>query len=1000
MVYIRKRAAIAGALALLIVLMTFRMPTALAESWSFIDGNGTTGLNFDTTKSASTPRMVDLNGTLYSVWSESIGSTSQIRVKKYDDATGTWVVADGGASINQNSAKNAINPWLTVYNNELYAAWEEQYSPYWQLRVKKLSGSSWVSVDGNGVEGLNIGANSNARNARLIGYNNELYVVWDEAGGDGINKLRVKKYGGSGSSWSIVDGGAGLNFSASRSAQNAKPKVWNGKLYVTWGESDGVATQVRVKAYNGTSWSWADGGGVQGLNVDKSQGVTNTGLEAYGEGAGDLYLVWSESVNYISKIRIKKYNGTSWTFAEGDASAEGINQKASDSGSLAYLYAFDGKLYAIWQEGNTAKIRVKSFDGTSWTSVDGNGAQGLNKSSTRAALFGYLASHSEASGSSLYAAFVETDGTANQVRVVKMGPSNAAPTASAVSIGGTLKVGNMLTGTYTYGDAESDAEGATTFKWYTASDAAGTGKTAIAGATTSTLALTSAEAGKYIVFEVTPVAAAGTASGTPVSYTSAAAVVDNSAPTASAVSFGGTLKVGNTLTGAYTYGDAESDAEGATTFKWYTASDAAGTGKTAIAGATTSTLALTSAQAGKYIVFEVTPVAAAGTASGTPVSYTSAAAVVDNAAPTASAVSFGGTLKVGNTLTGTYIYADAESDAEGATTFKWYTASDAAGTGKTAIAGATTSTLALTSAQVGKYIIFEVTPVAAAGTTSGTPVTYTSSSAVVDNAAPTASAVSFGGTLKVGHTLTGAYTYGDAESDAEGETTFKWYTASDAAGTGKTAIAGESTSTLALTSAQVGKYIIFEVTPVAAAGTTSGTPVTFTSTSAVVANAAPVVSNVHIAGGIKLGQILTGSYSYTDLEGDAEGLPVFKWYTADDTGGSNKTVIAGATGITLELKAAQYGKYVSFEVTPAASAGTTPGTPVESEALGPVGVNKGDANGDGIISPADALLVTKYVSGKAALTDEQKLMLDMDGDGDVDANDAMLILNIYNGKGA
>ncbi|QTH41280.1 hypothetical protein J4772_27585 [Cohnella sp. LGH] len=58
----------------------------------------------------------------------------------------------------------------------------------------------------------------------------------------------------------------------------------------------------------------------------------------------------------------------------------------------------------------------------------------------------------------------------------------------------------------------------------------------------------------------------------------------------------------------------------------------------------------------------------------------------------------------------------------------------------------------------------------------------------------------------------------------------------------------------------------------------------------------------------------------------------------------------------------------------------------------------GDANGDGAVTPADALLITKYVKGTITLTADQLEMLDMNGDGVVDAADATIIMNIYSGK--
>ncbi|WP_338553172.1 dockerin type I domain-containing protein [Paenibacillus sp. KS-LC4] len=59
---------------------------------------------------------------------------------------------------------------------------------------------------------------------------------------------------------------------------------------------------------------------------------------------------------------------------------------------------------------------------------------------------------------------------------------------------------------------------------------------------------------------------------------------------------------------------------------------------------------------------------------------------------------------------------------------------------------------------------------------------------------------------------------------------------------------------------------------------------------------------------------------------------------------------------------------------------------------------KGDANGDGAVTPADALLITKYLKGKITLTADQLEALDMNEDGEVNETDAALIMNIYMGN--
>jgi hypothetical protein len=57
----------------------------------------------------------------------------------------------------------------------------------------------------------------------------------------------------------------------------------------------------------------------------------------------------------------------------------------------------------------------------------------------------------------------------------------------------------------------------------------------------------------------------------------------------------------------------------------------------------------------------------------------------------------------------------------------------------------------------------------------------------------------------------------------------------------------------------------------------------------------------------------------------------------------------------------------------------------------------GDVNGDGFVTPADALYITQYTAQKITLTDEQFDTLDMNGDGALDNADITIIMKIYLG---
>ncbi|WP_433747477.1 S-layer homology domain-containing protein [Paenibacillus amylolyticus] len=111
---------------------------------------------------------------------------------------------------------------------------------------------------------------------------------------------------------------------------------------------------------------------------------------------------------------------------------------------------------------------------------------------------------------------------------------------------------------------------------------------------------------------------------------------------------------------------------------------------------------------------------------------------------------------------------------------------------------------------------------------------------IFGQAAPQALNVSITGTAQVGSTLNGSYTYQDKDSDAEGKSTFQWYRSVDALGTNKTAIPNAATLSYTLQAADIGKYISFEVTPIAQTGKITGLAVESGFTSAVTASSVTV----------------------------------------------------------------------------------------------------------------------------------------------------------------
>ena len=396
---------------------------------------------------------------------------------------------------------------------------------------------------------------------------------------------------------------------------------------------------------------------------------------------------------------------------------------------------------------------------------------------------------------------------------------------------------NTIVGGYSYFQKTGIAESTSLYRWRIATDAAGAGATLDPTTTiTYTPGYSDALDGKYLQFEVRP-RATGSYLGT--AATSPWTLFSNCPPQAAAALLtpvDTTYSAATSLPVSYSYYDKEGNLEGASVLTYYKADNAAGTTNKTQLGTGTTAYAYTYADAdqGKYLLADVLPKAASGYSTGTVIS--SPTVKIWNCPPQANGVLVGVADETFSTATQnigvSYSYFDKEANAEGTSDVKLYLATSAAGAGAVQLASGAGLSYAYTytDADEGKYLYATVTPIAAAGYSTGS---LANGATLVHNCPPQATGVLVNGTLTVGQVLTAGYAYYDSEGDAEETSTYQWYRATDAAGTGKTAISGATSATYTLEAGDSGKFIGLGVTPKATKGYSTGTElITYTTTAA------------------------------------------------------------------------------------------------------------------------------------------------------------------------
>jgi len=218
-------------------------------SWTLVDGNLADGLNKDTTVDGLDPWASVLNSKLYLHWHES-NVFSQIRSVVYNgnDSAPAWTFVDGNGvtGLNYNTGNHATDPVSAVINNKLYSAWMENNGVF-QIRASVYNGNdsapAWTFVDGNGVNGINKDITRSARHPKLLSLYNKLYMTFYEDSTQN-NEIRVVVYNGNDASpaWTFIDGDGpfGLNFVTNKAATVPVLASLGSKVYLGWSEDAGA----------------------------------------------------------------------------------------------------------------------------------------------------------------------------------------------------------------------------------------------------------------------------------------------------------------------------------------------------------------------------------------------------------------------------------------------------------------------------------------------------------------------------------------------------------------------------------------------------------------------------------------------------------------------------------------------------------------------------------------------------------------------------------------
>jgi large repetitive protein len=384
-----------------------------------------------------------------------------------------------------------------------------------------------------------------------------------------------------------------------------------------------------------------------------------------------------------------------------------------------------------------------------------------------------------------------------------------------------------ITGTAQQGDTLSVSQGSWSnspssysYVWEDC-DTSGNNCAAITGVTSSSYKLKASDVGDTVLAVVTATNAGGS---TPVASAMTGPVLPPVPSNSRAPVISGTAQQGDTL--SVTDNGTWSNAPSGYTYAWEDCSNSSGTSCSTIAGATSNLYTLQASDVGMYVNLIVTASNAGGS---TPAASETLGLVLPAAPADTTAPGVSGTAQQGDTLTaGTGVWNNGPTHY----TYAWQDCTGQ-GTGCSAIGGATSSTYTLQASDVGNYVSVTVTAYNSGGST---PVTSASLGPVLPPAPVNTQAPTISGTAEQGDTL--KVSSNGSWNNSPTQYSYAWENC-NSAGSNCAAITGATSSSYALSTADIGSTIVCVVT---ATGPGGSTPASTKKTAVVIASPIPVAS--------------------------------------------------------------------------------------------------------------------------------------------------------------
>jgi hypothetical protein len=236
-------------------------------------------------------------GRLVLAWQENSADDDEICVRQWTgsawDELSTGSGIAGGIS---RSPGRATHPAVaTGAGGTVVVAWIDDASGAREIYVRAWNGSAWMelgsSASGGGISASHGGISGQEPPALALTAAGRPLVAWTDSR-SGNAEITVR--GWDGSAW-VPLGSGSASATAGASTRPALAITAAGTPLLAWQEQSGGPAQIMVRAWNGTAWADAGGGGA-GSAISQTVGTSQRPALALDTAAQRAYVAWDSNV--------------------------------------------------------------------------------------------------------------------------------------------------------------------------------------------------------------------------------------------------------------------------------------------------------------------------------------------------------------------------------------------------------------------------------------------------------------------------------------------------------------------------------------------------------------------------------------------------------------------------------------------------------------------------------------------------------------------------------